>query len=77
MSFDIDAHQREIREHYLSLARHGVGWHPYVLNAAEQLVKCDPELYVGLVAAIEAEIGPEATADAHRILVWFCGRGKG
>jgi hypothetical protein len=53
----------------------GSGWHAYALDAAEQLVKADPIAHGGLVAAVEGEIGPEATKAARRALASFAKNG--
>lgn len=64
--YDFKAHRNSEREHCLRLVREGgAGWHPYVLEKAERLVKEDPSLHGGLVQAVEAEIGPAATRAAR------------
>lgn len=48
----------------------GPGWHAYVLRQAESLQQNGSDC-AGIVAMIEAEIGPEATARARRAAKWM------
>lgn len=66
MTYSAEAHRQETRDRLLKLVRTGAGMHPYALCEAEKLEKEDPSLHVGLVAAVEAELGPEAVAAARR-----------
>lgn len=60
------------REHCLRLLREGgPGWAPYVLRKAEAREKEDPELFAGIVAAVEAELGPVPTIHARAAAVWM------
>jgi hypothetical protein len=62
----------DARQHYVHLARDGgPGFHAYVLDRAETLVKEDPSIHDGLVGEIEAAIGPKHAAAARKTLEWF------
>lgn len=67
---------RDQRDHFDRLLAAGPGWFPYVLDAAERLVRDEPMLHAGLVAHVEGVIGPKATAAARKALEWFVGRGR-
>lgn len=72
----IDA-QAIARERMDALLVGGPGWHCYAIDAAEQLEQSDPDSHRGIVAAVESQIGSEATEAARRALAWFRGRGRG
>lgn len=63
---------KDQREHFANLLREGgKGWHPYVLDAAESLVRSDPMMHAGLVAAVEKQIGEKSVRSARRALERF------
>lgn len=74
MSYDMQAHRDAVRTHLIGLARSGAGWHAYVLVRAGNLEKGEPTLHQGLVAAVEAEIGPAAVKAARAAAKWMGAR---
>jgi hypothetical protein len=66
MIYSAQAHREAERQQCLRLVKAGPGWLPYVLDKAERLVKDDPTLHGGLVAAVEAEIGDYQKVNAAR-----------
>lgn len=73
MTYDMQAHRARTRDHLLRLAAAGPGWHAYAIHEAEHLVKQDPVLHGGLMAAVEAEMGMQAAAAARRAAQWMLG----
>lgn len=72
-----DAQLRQsARERCLWLCDAGPGVHPYAIDQAERLVKAEPHIHAGLVAAVGEHIGPAACVVANRALSWFRGAGS-
>jgi hypothetical protein len=71
MSFSDSSLRAQTHERFGPLIAAGPGVHPYALDAAEKLVKEDPALHHGLVAAVEIKIGPQATKAARKAIEWF------
>jgi hypothetical protein len=76
-SYSVESERAQARDHLQRLVHEGgSGWHAYVLDRAEKLVRSEPMVHAGLVAELEQHIGPEATAKARKALEWFHKRGR-
>lgn len=67
----MQAHRQAERARCVRLAKSGPGWHAYALHEAAQLEKRDPALHDGLLAVVEAEIGPAAVKAARAAAKWM------
>jgi len=76
VSYDAAFERQSMREHFTQMVRLSTGTHPYALDAAERIVKSDPQVHGGLVALVESEIG-DALPAARKALNWFNGKGRG
>lgn len=69
VTYDMEAHRRDVRESLLRLVRQGgPGWHDYAVGRARDLEKEDPSLHRGLQQAVKAATTePQPPGDAHGI----------
>lgn len=59
------------RDQCKRLIEAGPGWHPYVIDKAECMERAEPEIYRGLLSAVELAIGAIPVIRARKALEWF------